>query len=265
MRCRGTRKNMVSFLSGELDRGKAEALEKHCRACPDCREELDSLKSLFTAADSLKPEIEEAVASVDWEGFSERIAGDILGAGERIPPPRTDRMRSLFLRPALSPVLAGLLVGVLIGAMAMLVILRLPHRPGESADILVPQGFLERVELEMARRETIDYLEQSEYLLLDFVQSGSGKISTFWGSDLSVQRTQALLSKKKYINPQLDKYKMAKAKAICDQIELLFFELTQMRDELNQEELEMLRNYIEQKQILLKIKLVKKELEQSEV
>ena len=58
---------------------------------------------------------------------------------------------------------------------------------------------------------------------------------------------------------------MAKAKAICDQIEFLFYELTQISVQLSEEEISKIQNMIEEKKLLLKIKLLKKELEQSEV
>jgi len=58
---------------------------------------------------------------------------------------------------------------------------------------------------------------------------------------------------------------MAKAKAICDQIELLFYELTQISVDLSTEEIKKIQRMIGEKQILLKIKLLKRELKQSEV
>ena len=54
---------------------------------------------------------------------------------------------------------------------------------------------------------------------------------------------------------------MSKAKAICDQIELLFRELAQVSDELPAAELGRLRGFVEERQLLLKINLVKKELQ----
>jgi hypothetical protein len=56
---------------------------------------------------------------------------------------------------------------------------------------------------------------------------------------------------------------MSKAKEICDQIEYLFYELTQVADHLPAWRLEEINNFIEEKQLLLKIKLLKKELEKS--
>jgi hypothetical protein len=58
---------------------------------------------------------------------------------------------------------------------------------------------------------------------------------------------------------------MAKAKEICDQIEFLFFELTQVSGQLSEGDLQNIQNLIEEKQLLLKIKLLKKDLEEREV
>jgi hypothetical protein len=74
-----------------------------------------------------------------------------------------------------------------------------------------------------------------------------------------------MLAKKRFLNQQLDKGEMAKAREICDQIEILFLELSQMSDELSAEETAKIKEFVEQKQLLLKIKLLRKELKESEV
>ena len=135
----------------------------------------------------------------------------------------------------------------------------------KNGDLTVSHEFLESVELEMARRGTIDYLQRSQYLLLDFIQSPVEHSAAFWQSAEATQRAKDLLSQKRYINPQLDKFRMAKAKAICDQIELLFYELMQIHEDLPVEELQRIQRLIEDKQLLLKIKLVQRDLEKSEV
>ena len=84
-------------------------------------------------------------------------------------------------------------------------------------------------------------------------------------TEAAARKTRELLSKKKYLNPQLEKARMAKAKAICDQIELLFYELAQVSEHLTPVQCRGIQNMIEDKNILLKIKLLKKELQESEV
>jgi hypothetical protein len=104
--------------------------------------------------------------------------------------------------------------------------LRIQHG-GQAVDegFHVSRSFLDRVELEMARRATLDYLEKSQYVLLDFIQGPIQPASEGWRKSLASQKAKDLLMKKKYIDPQLNKFRLAKAKEICDQIEFLFFEL----------------------------------------
>jgi hypothetical protein len=54
---------------------------------------------------------------------------------------------------------------------------------------------------------------------------------------------------------------MSQAKAICDQIELLFLELAGLNEDLPAAELDRVRRLIGEHGLLLKIALVRKELE----
>ena len=118
------------------------------------------------------------------------------------------------------------------------------------------------MDLALAQRETLDYLERSQYLLLELLQAKSpDEASAF----LTQDRIQKLLTEKKYLNNQLEEVKLAKAKMLCDQIEMLFLELIQLSPEMSETELRSLREIIEGRQLLLKINLVKKELQTSEV
>jgi len=265
--CKKYKKEMVAFLSGELPEEKRNLLTAHLKQCPHCREEFNGMKWIIEEANSLQSDIEQAMASVDWKNLPLKITKFVYQ--KKSTPGRAVKLKkglSYLLQPRLRPVYAGLLVGILIGFLATLVIFKAP--PGRKAgkgEFLVSSYFLEKAELEIARRETLDYLDRSQYLLLDFVQSSAEKGREFWTSDYAYQRARGLLSQKKYINPQLQKFQMAKAKEICDQIELLFYELIQMSDLLSEEELQRIKKLIEEKQLLLKIKLLRKELKESEV
>ncbi len=265
--CKKINRELVAFLYGELDKIKAEKVRSHLDICPHCQEEIRGIKEMIRSADLLKDNVEEAMASVDWDALPGRISETVFD--DRSPhPQRVPRKNfwAILALPKLKPVYAALLVGLVLGSLATLIVMRtslLRESRGES--FFVSQEFLERVELEMARRDTLDYLEKSQYVLLDFVQVSPERAHQSWRSELVSQAAEDLLAKKRYINPQLDKFHMAKAKEICDQIEFLFFELTQVSDQLSEEELQNMQNLIEDKQLLLKIKLLKKDLEESEV
>ena len=265
--CKKINRELVAFLYGELAKIKAEEVRSHLDICPHCQEEIRGIKALIRNADALKDDAEKAMASVDWDVLPDRISEVVFD--DRSPRPQRTPQRNLWERLVpyrLKPVYAALLVGLVLGSLATLVVMRtslLKESRGES--FFVSQEFLDRVELEMARRDTLDYLEKSQYVLLDFIQASPETAPQSWRSELVSQAAEDLLAKKRYINPQLDKFRMAKAKEICDQIEFLFFELTQVSDQLSEEDLQNIQNLIEEKQLLLKIKLLKKDLEESEV
>jgi anti-sigma factor RsiW len=239
--CKKHQKEMAAYLYGELPDEKQKMLEYHLRHCPECRKELAEIKQVLNGA-----------------VFKEEGATYI--------PERKGRIRAFLWQPRMRPVYAALFTGVILGAVFMFMVFRLSGPlPTTEGGLHFPPGLIENMDIEMARRDTLDYLAKSRYLLLDFVQSSPEGAAGFWQSDITSQRAGQLLFKKRYINQQLDKYQMAKARAICDQIELLFLELTQMSSELSEVEIERIRSFIEERQLLLKINLVEKELEQNEV
>ena len=264
MNCKKIQKDLVAFLCGELAENDQEFFRMHFDECPRCQAEWEELKKISEAADMLKEDAGEAMSSVDWEALPSQIAEKVF---KKEPQPRRQnwlvKVSGFLVQPRLRPVYAALLIGVVLGGLLTFMVFRAPQS-GLMAEreFFAPQDFLENVELEMARRDTLDYLEKSQYLLLDFIQAPSEKLKDYWQSEFAAEQARDLLAKKRYINPQLDKFRLAKAKAICDQIEFLFYELTQISVQLSAEEVEKLQRMIEERQIILKINLLKKELEQ---
>lgn len=223
------------------------------------------MKSVIGAAGLIKDEMERAVASVDWEVLPAQIVDNVLSAEPR--PRRGRGISGLFFpagRPALRVVFAGAAFGLVAGALAMFFVMRrpIPRAEAQSGFFASPE-FIERAEYEMARRETLDYLRNSQYLIMDFVQSPPGEAGS--RMDLAASgRARNLLAKKKYLNTQLDGSRMGQAKAICDQIEILFLELSRLGEGLPEAEIRRIQGLIEDSRLLLKINLVERELEESE-
>lgn len=262
-KCKWVSKSLVAFLSGELNDEEQSFIEAHIQNCSDCDDELQKIKRIFHAADLKKQDFDEAMDSVDWDSLPQRIASRVFDREEITEKAsRRGGFQPFFFKPGFRPVLAGLFIGILLGSFVTFMAFRGSRQHVEYA---FSQSAFDRVELEIARRNTIDYLDQSQLLLLDLVQSSSPAAALMWKKGESTQIARDLLSKKKYINPQLDRFRMAKAKSICDQIEILFYELALMNDRMTDEEFRQIRELIGEKQLLLKIKIVKKELEQSEV
>ncbi len=231
-------------------------MSEHNDKCPHCRAEADAYEKLVRETEAVKAEIRRAAASVDWDALPALIADR---AAAELPKPAA-RHRAWLAPFRMTPVLAGAAAGLVVGAVVMYFALRAPGpRPDPGMGYFASGEFLDRAELEQARRNTVDYLEKSQYMLLEMLDSAEqGPVVP---PAIRAERARDLVQKKRYLNAQLERYPMAKAKAICDQIELLFRELAELNDELPAAELGRVRGFVEERQLLLKINLVKKELQ----
>jgi hypothetical protein len=228
---------------------------------PERRAEADAIDRVLKETEAVRSEIRQAVASVNWDALPDVISGRVLAADRRAGRGAWTRGTAGWLAAfRMKPVLAGLAAGLVVGAAAMYFALKAPAtRPGGGGVYYASGAFLDRAELEMARRNTLDYLDKSQYMLLDvFESAGQGPVLP---ASVRSERARDLLQKKKYLNAQLEGLRMGKAKAICDQIEMLFLELSQIDGELTAAELGKIRGLVEDRQLLLKINLVKKELQ----
>jgi hypothetical protein len=259
--CPMKKTDWLAYVSGDLEEERRATLAEHIKECPQCQKEEAEFRRVLEGADAVKEEIQEALHSVDWDALPARIVDYVYASAEKpVKLSAGKRIRLWFLGAGLRPIAAAVALGVLLGSIGMyLVLRRSASRPDLGQTFYASREFLDRAELEMARRETVDYLEKSQYVLLDLLGAPSGQAAGRQSLDFA--QAKELLSKKKYLNAQLNKFQMAKAKAICDQIERLFLELAQISDGLPEAELAKVQNMIEDRQLLLKISIVKKELQ----
>ncbi len=264
--CKKIRENIVAFLYGELGPEDQVSVKAHLDVCSHCRKEAKELEFVRKESGSLISGMSEAMSSVDWDTLPGKIADEVL---EQDPAPASswlEKIRFFLFLPKWRPVYVGLLCGIMIGSLATYLVLRSPRlQIARTPEFIFTSDFLEKAELEMARRDTLEYLEKSQYLLLDFIQTAPGISGEVWRDEFALEKARDLLSKKKFIDPHLDKFQMAKAKQICDQIEYLFYELTQISENFPPEDLKRIQDLIQERQLMLKIRLVKKELRNSEV
>ena len=264
--CRKTRKALLTSLGSGGDGRNEDAMNKHLDDCPDCRRTAKDVRTILAGAESVREDLREVMARIDWDALPERIADAAFAQAKTAPKTASavSFWRALFQPPYL-PVVATLFVGIVLGAVATLLVLKPPvGRQTAENTYFISRDLMDRAELQLAKRETLDYLDKSQYLILDFVQSGPGQVR-FAAGDQASLRLQDMLAKKRYINQHLDKIQMAKAQEICNQIEILLLELSQISEELTAREEAKIKDFIEQKQILLRIKLLRKELQESEV
>lgn len=261
--CGRDKQDLVAYLLGDLGEVDVRSLERHVGDCPECRREMAELKRVLNGAVAVNEEVRRAMDTVDWEALPERIARKAFDRTVSREEPRGIRrfLSPLLLRPAA----AGLAAGAVLGALAAFLLLRpSPPRPDQPRGYYASSEFLDRVELELGRRETLSYLDRSQNLLQDFLQPAALESGGLWLEGDGQKRAASLLEKKKYINPQLKHRQMAKARDICDQIELLILELAQIGPDLGEEERARIQERVDESRLWLKINLIRKELQNSE-
>ncbi|MDW7760499.1 MAG: hypothetical protein SCM96_07665 [Acidobacteriota bacterium] len=252
----------ADFLSaGTVPEGSPH--RKHVESCAVCREEAERLRRILNRADHERAKIQKEMDSIDWAALPEKIADRAFRESAAAV---CRRQRAGFPQwLPVRPVFAALALGLVLGAAGMYLAVKRPA-PGLSVrgDYFASPGFIDRIEQTLARREAIDYLERSQDLLLDFLQAADaeGPERGLWPAP---DRVRELLGQKKYLNAHFESPRMAQAKAVCDQIELLFMELFRLAEGLTAEETARIRSFIEDRQLLLNIRLAKRELQKSEV
>lgn len=227
----------------------------HIKSCPACRREKTMIDRMLAAAGTA--DLTEARAGIDWDALAERVTDNVFSRSGRDRSPLPKRRSAL--RPFLRPVMAGLLLGVIVGSLATFYALRGRGGKPSGGSYYASDAFIERLETEAARRQLVDYLEKSRFILRDIYGSGAKLERT--GLQSGREALKSLLAEKRYLNPQLEKRRMVKAKLVCDQIEMLFQELLQQAPGLTVAELDRLRQLIDENNLILKINIVKKEIE----
>lgn len=261
--CRKIKKELVAYLSLQLNEQQKTEVEHHLRECMPCRKELERLQKVLSAVNSFKEEAQSALGSVDWSASAQEIT-EAVWEKAQTPDEKTASRSLSGWRWA--PLVAGLGLGLLLGILLTYFLIT-TGRVRFSSDIhdsriSVPQDFVEKADLELARKQTIGYLETSQYLLSELLNSPRPEdLSRL----VSSERLREVLTEKKYLNDRLQDIRLMKAKNICDQIEMLFLELLQLSPRQSEAELEKIRQLVEEKQLILKINLVKKELQKGEV
>jgi hypothetical protein len=264
--CDRIRKRLDRLAAGEPDGEIEDAMKRHLERCPDCRRILDGTEMILRGAGDMRGDIAAALASVDWEATARRIADAAFAAppARRKAEPSSGPFWARLLQPRLRPVYAALLAGVVLGAAGMFAVLGSRPAAPLARGFSASRDSIDQVEYQLARRETLDYLDKSQFLILDFVQAPPGQARLLQKGP-GAQPARDMLAKKRNINLQLGSVRMAKAREICNQIEVLFLELAAVSGDLPPADAALIKDYIEQKQLLLKIKLLKRELQESEV
>ena len=251
-------RRLVSLLAASALEGREreEALA-HVASCPRCRAEHDALRAVVAAmeADPLR----EAEPRVPLAFLVGRVERAIDGA--RVPAGRP-RWWLVAL-----PVAAALL-GVAVLLPALVARLRpAPEAaraeiPPAEASLLLTEDALARIERNLAREHAVRYLSDAGEVLVAVAATGVDCDRAEERLDVgqAPQRSRELLERRTLV-VRGGGEAVASARGVLDDVELALREVADLPSCVKRADVERLRREVEERQLLMRIRLMTRELE----
>ncbi len=275
-RCKDIRPQLLDYACSEISQADAVSVEQHLASCPLCQTEYQEYQLLFQSTAELNKETQAVMDSIDWE----QNAIDIARTARVSHATRTSRQRdnvpgrfpltfgfNLFNRRLVVPAAVAALFFVLgIGIWLGYLLFHTPPTPGPGILPMLPQqASLERLETTLAKKELAGYLSGAQLVITDLMQQctpGEGEtVRAGWNR----RGVSELLSKSRYLNRDLDDPQLLTSRELLKKIEWLLYEILTSDDRMSCEELKHLQDYIRKEKLLLKIRLVDKDITFNEV
>jgi hypothetical protein len=252
------RRRLVSLLAAGVlfGREREEALA-HVEACPRCREEHEALRAVVAAMET--DPLREAEPGVPLAFLVGRVEREV----ERSLVPRERRR---FLWAALPAAAASIAVVVLAPA----IVARLRPAPEASraeippadASLLLTEDALARIERNLAREHAARYLSEAGEVLVAVAATGVDCDPADERLDVgrAPERSRELLERRALV-VRGGGEAVASAEGVLDDVELALREVADLPSCVRRRDVERVRREMEERQLLMRIRLMTRELE----
>jgi hypothetical protein len=246
--------------AGALEGRERDAVAAHVDRCARCRAEHEALRAVVDAlaADPFRQQARAAEPPIGARAMAARVEGCLQAEA-----PRGARPHALLL--AVPAALAVLLLAVL-----LLPKLAMPLRPAPAAaratipppeaSSLVTEEALLQIERNLAREHAARYLSEAGDLLLSVAATGldcePGEATLDVGR--APERSRELLERRRLV---VDEAEVASARAVLDDVELALREVALLPSCVRRGDVERVRREVEDRQLLMRIRLMTRELE----
>ncbi|HLP45172.1 MAG TPA: hypothetical protein VK469_04460, partial [Candidatus Kapabacteria bacterium] len=106
---------------------------------------------------------------------------------------------------------------------------------------------------------------QTQLLLTDLMRQCDENGAAAWSNGKSRQRVQALLNKNRYFNEDISNPELLSTRRLLKKIEWLLYEMMEIDDKGSCRQLKRVQDYIRKEKLLLKLRLVGKDISYNEV
>lgn len=247
--CETIRELFVEALYNELQGENARRLETHLKDCPACAAELAAMRSTLKIMDGrVRPEPETAF----WANFDAKLQARIKESAMPEARPETKivpfrrRIPQWAWQAAAALILVGL--GVVIGRSYLKV-----EPPVQTVRKTQPAAPVHTVSADV---ETKRFLERSEVLLLGVVNTDPSNEEVY-SSDIEHQRkvSRDLIQEASLIKGKLSDPRQRRLRELVSDLEVILLQIANLEAEQDQPEIEVLKNGVDRKGLLLKINL----------
>jgi anti-sigma-K factor RskA len=238
---------LYDYVTGTLSAQEKEQVEEHCAACAECRSDLDGIRSVVGTLAPLPPLPSEERSEQFWMQFSDSVDQKISSLTAQSPGVWETFFEELktFLSGSWKPV--GAAAGALAIALIAFLISFTSHR--DAVEELLP--FVATIQPDTTAERLVQYIRKSKTLLV-----GLNNLTVEPGEHLDLaaerrtSRQLAMEARALRMHP-LD----PKSTQLVGDLERLFIELGSADDQRQGPVLSIVRNGMEQKNILFKLRM----------
>ncbi|HSD28763.1 MAG TPA: zf-HC2 domain-containing protein [Vicinamibacteria bacterium] len=252
------RRRLVGLLAaGVLEGRERDEARAHLAECPRCREEHDALRAVVAAmeADPLR----DVEPGVPLSFLVARVEREV----ERALVPRTSPRRWLVALPATAAVLAAaVLVPAIVARLRPAPEAARAEIPPAEASPLLTEEALARIERNLAREHAVRYLSEAGEVLVAVAATGVDCDRADERLDVgrAPARSRELLERRAMV-VRGGGEAVSSARGVLDDVELALREVAELPSCVRRRDVERLRREVEERQLLMRIRLMTRELE----
>jgi hypothetical protein len=241
------RTRVTLLASGCLEGSERERALAHLEACTKCRTEHDEVRALL-----------QAVAQDPARGAEPDVAVQFLVT--RVEARLDSMVRSRPMRWATLG--AGLAIGLLVAAIVPRVIPRPPVTSAPAgAEVSMDDDALRRLERVMAREQAVRYLAEAEDVLVNLKAESRPcpREHAHVELEAEVQRSRELVSRRALLL-DLEGDDLLPARDLLVDVDNVLREVASLRSCSRRDELDRVRREMEDRRLLMKVRLLSREL-----
>jgi hypothetical protein len=252
------RRRLVSLLAaGVLEGREREETLAHVAECPRCREEHDALRAIVAAMEG--DPIREAEPGVPLAFLVARVEREV----ERALVPAGRPRWWLVAVPAAAAVLAvAVLVPAIVARLRPAPEAARAEIPPAEASPLLTEDALARIERNLAREHAARYLSEAGEVLVSVAATGVDCDRAEERLDVgeAPERSRELLEQRAMVVRQGGEA-VASARGVLDDVEMALREVADLPSCVKRRDVERVRQEVERRQLLMRIRLMTRELE----